>query len=83
MTVMNRLVEKGLLARSPYGRAFVYSPAMSRQELIEQLTGKMIRKLIQDFGDVAVARFVGEIKDLGPEEFEKLRHLIAAERDET
>ncbi len=76
MTVMNRLHEKGLLARKLADRAYVYSPKLNESEFLQDLTQKRVQSLIAEFGDVAVANFVGEVKQLGPEEFEKLRRLI-------
>lgn len=79
MTVMNRLTEKRLLRRRSEGRAYVYMPTVSEEEFVEQLTRSMARSLINDFGDVAVANFVGELRDSDPGEFQRLRELV--ERD--
>lgn len=76
MTVMNRLFEKGLLSRKLVERAYVYSPKLNESEFLQDLTQKRVQSLIAEFGDVAVANFVGEVKQLGPKEFEKLRRLI-------
>jgi predicted transcriptional regulator len=76
MTVMNRLHEKGLLSRELVDRAYVYSPKLNESEFLQDLTQKRVHSLIAEFGDVAVTHFVGEIKQLGPEEFEKLRRLV-------
>jgi predicted transcriptional regulator len=76
MTVMNRLFEKGLLSRKLVERAYVYSPKLNEAEFLQDLTQKRVQSLIAEFGDVAVAHFVGEIKQLGPKEFEKLRRLV-------
>jgi len=79
MTVMNRLAEKGLLERRPTGRAFIYRPGLSEREFVEQLTRRMVRSLIGDFGDTAVVHFVGELKDMDPKEFQRLRDLLRGE----
>jgi predicted transcriptional regulator len=76
MTVMNRLHEKGLLSRKLTDRAYVYRPRLDESEYVQDLTQKRVQSLIAEFGDVAVANFVGEVKQLGPEEFEKLRRLV-------
>ena len=39
MTVLGRLVDKGLLQRSQRGRAFAYKPALSQAELTAQRMG--------------------------------------------
>ena len=82
MTVMNRLTEKGLLKRRPDGRAYVYTPIVSEEEFVEQLTRSMVRSLLNDFGDVAVANFVGELRDTDPGEFQRLRELVEREGNE-
>lgn len=79
MTVMNRLVNKGLLERRPAGRAYVYRPRLSERELVERITRHMVRALLSDFGGVAVAQFVGELRDMDPQEFQRLRRLLAGE----
>jgi predicted transcriptional regulator len=42
MTVLGRLVDKGLLHRTPHGRAFAYSPAMSESELTARRMGEVL-----------------------------------------
>lgn len=76
MTVMNRLCEKGLLVRKLAGRAYVYRPKVSKSQFVQDLTRKTVQRLLGEFGDAAVAHFVGEMKDLGPAEFDKLRRLV-------
>jgi predicted transcriptional regulator len=47
MTVLERLVRKGKIARRKAGRAFIYSPATSRDELRRTA----IRELLEGFFD--------------------------------
>ena len=42
MTTLDRLYKKGLLHRRKQGRAFFYSPAISRQQFSERLTRQMV-----------------------------------------
>jgi predicted transcriptional regulator len=58
MTVLERLVRKGKIARRKAGRAFVYSPATSRDELRRTA----IRELLDGFFDGSeeeLVRFLG------------------------
>lgn len=80
MTVMNRLYEKGLLLRSPVGRAYVYEPAMTEDEFLHRVSGQQVRNLIEDFGELAVAQFVGEVRQLPPEEIERIRSMLEADK---
>ncbi len=79
MTVMNRLFEKGLLERRLTGRAYVYGAKVSQEDFAALVSRRLIRGLLNDFGDAAVAHFVGEMRDLGPGEFEKLKKLVSEE----
>lgn len=56
MTVMARLAEKGLLRRERNGRGFVYEAAVG------DMAEVAVRRVMQEFGDAAVTRFVAEAK---------------------
>jgi predicted transcriptional regulator len=79
MTVMNRLFEKGLLEREAEGRAYVYRPRVTEAQFTESVSRSLIRSLLDEFGEVAVAHFVGEVREGGPESVRRLRELIAEE----
>lgn len=81
MTVMSRLHEKGVLKRKMNGRgAFVYEPISDKKTFIEKKTEKIIKGLLSEYGDVAVAQFLEAIGSSGaPQSGEwknKLRRLI-------
>ena len=46
MTTLDRLFKKGLLTRSTDGRAFRYTPRLSRQELHSEAAGHALRQLL-------------------------------------
>jgi len=77
MTVTARLHEKGLLDRTPVGRAYVYRPALSRDEFIHRLSSERVRGLIAEFGDLAVTHFVGEVRQLPRSEIERIREMLS------
>ncbi|HUF52764.1 MAG TPA: BlaI/MecI/CopY family transcriptional regulator [Dehalococcoidia bacterium] len=79
MTVMNRLYEKGLLSRSPAGRAYLYQPAMTEDEFLRWVSGQHVRSLMEDFGELAVAQFIGEVRQLPPEDIERIRSMLEAD----
>lgn len=63
MTVMTRLHEKGILKRKMNtSGAFVYEPISDKKTFIEEKTNKMIKGLINEYGDIAVAQFFDAIK---------------------
>ncbi len=76
MTVMGHLVDKGLLGRTKEGKRYRYQVARSRDEFLRDSSRSMIRALLGDFGDLAVAQFLGEINNVDPDRLEQLRNLI-------
>ena len=82
MTVMGHLVDKGLLSRSREKNRYRYKVAQDRQEFLYRASQRMIHTLVDDFGDLAVAGFLSEIGDIGPERLEELRRLGRQARGE-
>jgi predicted transcriptional regulator len=74
-TVMNRLVEKQLLARRLRQRAFAYRARVTRQELEVQVTRSVVEGLVRDFGQVAIAQLVEAISELRPDQLALLERL--------
>ncbi|MBI1281335.1 MAG: BlaI/MecI/CopY family transcriptional regulator [Anaerolineaceae bacterium] len=75
MTVMSRLVEKGWLKAEKRGRAFFYRTVYSRQEAEAAAVGDVVRALLRDFGDVAVAEFIKELDGISPHTLNRLAEL--------
>ncbi len=63
MTIMSRLCAKGLLERSqnPAG-AYLYSPKQTKAKFLEKISEKIIKNLLKNCGEVAVARFIDIIE---------------------
>jgi len=81
MTVMGRLVEKGLLQRSAGlgrsgpGSSYRYWPAQSEADFIAAASHERISALIATFGDVALAQFADALGTLDPERLAALAQL--------
>ena len=76
MTVMARLHGKGLLHRTLEGNAYLYVPALSQEEFVEEASRKAVRDVLERFGNAAVAHFVEEAH-LSSEQLRQLRELAA------
>ncbi len=83
MTVMGHLVDKGLLTRTMEGKRYRYRLTQSKNEFLYQALQRMIRTLVNDFGDLAVAGFLGEISKIDTDRLEQLRLLARETRGET
>ncbi len=76
MTVMGHLVDKGLLTRTVEGKKYIYRVAQNKDEFLRNTSQNMVRSLLHDFGDLAIAGFLGEISKVKPEKLEELRDLL-------
>ncbi len=76
MTVMGHLVDKGLLSRTMEGKRYRYVVARSRDEFLRETSRTRIRTLLNDFGDLAIAQFLGELDNVDAGRLEELRSLV-------
>jgi predicted transcriptional regulator len=56
LTFVQRRYARDLLTRDPEGRTFRYRATKSRDELIASWSDEMIDRLIDDYGQIAIAR---------------------------
>jgi predicted transcriptional regulator len=79
MTVMHRLVGKGLLRRERHGRSDVFGAAITRGAYADARAGAEVDALVSAYGDVALAHFAREIGRLDPGRREQIRRLAGGE----
>ena len=77
LTLVSRLWGRDLLTREPEGRGFRYFPAKTRDGLLAELSDELIDRLLDDFGEIAVARFDARLKDLDPKRAQQLKRARA------
>ena len=75
MTVMGRLVPKGLLTRRRAGRTDVYSATMERDAYLEARAEAEVSAVIDEYGDLALVHFARQMDKLDPKRREELRKL--------
>lgn len=77
MTVLNRLVEKEVLARHKAGRYFVYTPTVSREDLLAQVFDQMVRGMFgDDFRQIALAQMIETAEAIDPDLLDDMSRLI-------
>ncbi|SRR5258708_3774466 len=69
MTVLTRLADKGVLARSRVGRSFAYTPVAA------DTADLAVRGVLAAHGDAALARFVERV-EMDPQLRTRLRRLM-------
>ncbi len=81
-SALERLHRKGLLRRDKVGHAYVYAPAVSREELSVRLVDEVVSRVMRGrHGDVLTA-FVDFAARAGTEQLEELERLVARRRAE-
>ncbi|MES2210003.1 MAG: BlaI/MecI/CopY family transcriptional regulator [Chloroflexota bacterium] len=64
MTVMGRLHERGVLIRDRRGRQYIYRPIAPEGELVDQLSGLAVDRLVDRYGTAALRHFAVKLADL-------------------
>jgi predicted transcriptional regulator len=80
MTTMDRLFKKGLLARTKDGNAFLYSAAMSRDEVHRRIVEETVSGLLEQSADPVLAAFVDTAANIDEGNLKRLELLIAERR---
>ncbi len=80
MTIMSRLYAKGLLVRERDGKTYVYRPAFTREEHRARLSRDLVRGLVDEFGDVALAQFAAELSSVDATHRASLRRIVGRDR---
>lgn len=75
MTIMGRLTEKRILRRKPVGKAYAYEARLTEAEFLARSAQRSIRRLVEDFGDVALAQFAEELSRARPATLNRLQQL--------
>lgn len=77
MTVLSRLHDKELVLRERRGRRYRYAPRHTEAELIEVLARRDADRMVDTYGEVALARFAERLGDADPELLRRVQELAA------
>ncbi|HEU0030038.1 MAG TPA: BlaI/MecI/CopY family transcriptional regulator [Kofleriaceae bacterium] len=80
MTTLDRLHRKGLLARDKDGVAFVYRPALTRDDFHRKQVEATVGQLLAKSADPVLAGFVDAAAAVDEDNLARLEQLIAARR---
>ena len=82
MTTLARLHKKGYLAREMRGRAYYYSPRISKRELGSSVTKQVIDSLLATFAEPAMSYFVDALSENDPDKLDALADMIRQRKRE-
>lgn len=80
MTTLARLARKGFLTRRKADGAYLYAPAVSRDELADAVADTVIDGLLDGFGKTAVSRLLDRLQHEDPRRMAELARLIEERR---
>lgn len=75
-TILQRLYDKGLVARKGVGQVYSYSPKVSKESYSKKMVKNFLNRFFGSFGDVAIASFVESVDQLPKEKREYLLKLL-------
>jgi predicted transcriptional regulator len=75
MSLLNVMVNKKLLRRKPFGRAFLYEPRVTERPTLRELVADLVNRAFGGSTEQLVAHAL-EQTDPSPEELDELRTLI-------
>jgi len=80
MTVMNRLIEKGLLQKtsqgSGRGKVTFYEPLQSKEQFLSDQTKEVTQGLIREFGELVVGHMIDALDEVDPKLISKLQDKL-------
>ncbi|WP_454193452.1 BlaI/MecI/CopY family transcriptional regulator [Paenibacillus sp. Marseille-Q7038] len=76
MTVMNRLVDKGILVKTLQGRTSKYRPVQSREVFMDTQSKELTHELMDQFGSIAVTHMLDAVEVADPELIKQLELRI-------
>ncbi len=75
MTVMGHLVTKGLLTRVMEQKRYRYRIVNTQEDFLREACRTKVRSLLDDYGDLAIAGFLGEIDNVDSDRLDQLRRI--------
>jgi predicted transcriptional regulator len=81
MTVMARLVTKGLLSRRRTGRSFLYNVRIPEAQFRMSTARTLAQRLVRGYDHLAIASFVEEVAKVGPERLWELERALEQARE--
>jgi BlaI family penicillinase repressor len=80
MSLLNVMADKGLLARKPKGRAFVYAALVNREKTLRQMVGDLVGRVFEGSANALVAHLLEQASP-STQELDAIRQTIAAYKE--
>lgn len=81
-TTLERLAEKGILARTKDGKAYHYRAAVTREDLERRIVVDALDRLVEQFPEAIASFFVQPSPNISPEKLALLLEAVQRRREE-
>ena len=72
MTIMARLVNKGVLVRHMSGPSYLYKPKVSKEQFVARAVHGIFSSAVSSLGEEVLAHFIKEIQKISPKKRQDL-----------
>ena len=76
MTIMIRLVNKGILVRHFNGPSYLYNPMVTRQQFVAKAVHNIFSSAMSTLGEEVITHFVKEIQKINPKKRQQLLKIL-------
>lgn len=83
LTVITRLANKKLLAKTKGTSAFIYSAVFSRNEFMQSTTRRVLSSLAEDLASPVLSQFLDSVHAIDPKMLDELARLIEKKRKDS
>ncbi len=80
MTIMARLVKKGVLVRHLNGSSYLYKPKVTREQFTARAVHNIFSTTVSTLGEEVVTHFVKEIQKVSPKKRRELLKTLERKR---
>lgn len=82
LTVLDRLVKKGIVKKVKGESVYIYTPALTKDEFTDIVSHEVMRGVLDISASSAVASFVDVLAEADPKELDRLSRLIEKKKRE-
>lgn len=76
MTIMGRLVDKGVLTRKLHGTSYLYQPKVNREKFVASSVHNIFTTAVSTLGQEVVLHFAKEIQKMSPKKRQELLTML-------
>lgn len=79
MTIMARLVNKGVLVRHFSAPSYLYKPKVSKEQFVARAVHTIFSSAVSTLGEEVLTHFIKEIKKISPKKRQELLNTLGEE----